>query len=121
MRTKLTLTSIMCALLIVPCGLAHAIAQEAEAGYWYLLVRRADRPEKNYYELTRTARFMQPPFSSEEMVSHYKPSPHNYGADIMTDSTISYGIYQAWKVGIIGASDSQKTPTSVKDGAYVLC
>lgn len=120
MRATSTLIVGLCTLLVVPCGLAQAIPQGAEAGFWYLLVRRADRPEKNYYELTRTARFAEPPFSSEEMVRQYKPSPRNYGADISTDSTVRYGVYQAWKVRIIGTSDSQKTPTSVKDSAFIL-
>jgi len=120
MSAKLTLTAIIYALFMVLSGLAQATPQEAETGFWYLLARRADRPEKNYYELTRTARFMENPFSSEEMARHYKPSPRNYGADVMTDRAIRYGVYQAWKVRIIGKSDSKKTPTSLKDGAYVL-
>lgn len=110
----------MCTLLMVPSGLAQPTPQEREAGFWYLLVRRADRPEKNFYELTQTARFVGPPFSSEADVLQYKPSPRNLGADIMTDSTVRYGVYQAWRVRIIGTSDSQKTPTSVKDSAYAL-
>lgn len=120
MRARLTRTAVMCTLLMAPCVLGQAIPQEAEAGFWYLLVRLADRPEKNYYELTRTARFIEPPFSNEEMVRQYKPSPRNYGADIMTDSTVRYGVYQAWKVRIISTSDSKKMPTSVKDSTYVL-
>ena len=120
MSAKLAATAIMCTFLMVPCRLAQASHQEAETGFWYLLARRADRPEKNYYELTRTARFMENPFSSEEMVRQYKPSPRNYGADVFTDSTVRYGVYQAWKVRVIGTSDSKKMPTSLKDSTFVL-
>ena len=66
MKAKLTLT--LCTLFTMQCVLAQPIPQATEAGVWYLLVRRADRPEKNYYELTRTARFMEPRFYGEEMV-----------------------------------------------------
>ena len=114
-KLKLTLT-----LFTMLCVLVQAIPQATEAGVWYLLVRRADRPEKNYYELTRSARFMEPRFFSEEMLRQYKPSPLNHGADIITDGSVLYGVYQAWKVRIIATSDSQKTPTSARDGAYFL-
>lgn len=119
MRATSTLIVGLCTLLVVPRGLAQAIPQEAEAGFWYLLARRAGRPEKNYYELTRKAQFVGF-ISSEEEARQYKPSPRKYGADIETDNTVRYGVYQAWKVRIIRASDSQKMPTSVKDSAYVL-
>jgi hypothetical protein len=35
-----------------------AIPRTEDSGSWYLLVRRAARPEKNFYELTRKARFL---------------------------------------------------------------
>jgi hypothetical protein len=120
MRATLTLTLVLFTLPVVPSGMAQAIPQRAEAGLWYLLVRRADPPEKNYYELTRTARIVDHPFSSEEEVRQYKPSPRRSCIDIITDLSVRYGVYQAWKVRVIGTSDSQKTPTSAKDGAYVL-
>lgn len=120
MRARVMLTTVMCTLFMVACVLAQTSPQKPQAGFWYLLVRRAGRPEKNYYELTRAARFMERPFSSEEMVRQYKPSPPYQGADIVTDSTVRYGVYQAWKVRIVGTSDSQKTPTSAKDSAYIL-
>jgi hypothetical protein len=120
MRATLTLTLVLFTLLVVPSGMAQAIPLRAEAGLWYLLVRRADPPEKNYYELTRTARIVDHPFSSEEEVRQYKPSPRRCCIDIITDLTVRYSVYQAWKVRVIGTSDSQKTPTSAKDGAYVL-
>ena len=120
MWANLAAAAVMSTIFMVPFGLAWTIPQDAEQGSWYLLVRRADRPEKNYYELTRNARFMELPFSSEEMMRKYNPSPHSYGADIMTDSTVRYGVYQAWKVRIIATSDTQKTPISVRDGVYVL-
>lgn len=94
MRATPTLSVVLCTLLVVPFGLAQAIPQRAEAGFWYLLVRRAGRPEKNYYELTRKAQFVGF-ISSEEEARQYKPSPRNYGADIETDNTVRYDVYQA--------------------------
>jgi hypothetical protein len=42
------------------------------------------------------------------------------GFDMSTDSTVRYGVYQAWKVRVVGTSDSVKMPASSKDSAYVL-
>jgi hypothetical protein len=42
------------------------------------------------------------------------------GFDISTDSTIRYGVYQAWRVRVVGTSDSVKAPVSAKESAYVL-
>jgi hypothetical protein len=88
----------------------------------YLLVRRASAggPEKNYYELSRTARFLEPQLYSHEIVSRYEPSARNYGFDVETELSIRYGVYQAWKVRVLGTSDSQKAPTSTRDALYVL-
>jgi hypothetical protein len=86
----------------------------------YLLVRRAGSPERNYYELTRTARFLEPRLYNDEDFKRLKPSPGNYGFDIQTELTIRYGVYKAWKVRVVGISDSQKSPTSTKISAYVL-
>jgi hypothetical protein len=86
----------------------------------YLLVRRAGSPERNYYELSRTARFLEPQRLSDEMVGGYKPSPRNYGFDIETEFTVRYGVYQAWKVRVVGTSDSAKAPNSAKESVYVL-
>src|SRR5215467_3190224 len=120
MRATVAFIVVLFTLFAVPCGWAQAIPQAADAGFWYLLVRRAERPEKNYYELTRKARFAEPSLFSEETVRQYKPSPSSPGFDMITDHTVRYGVYQAWKVRVIGTSDSQKAPTSVKDSAYVL-
>src|SRR5215470_16864844 len=120
LRATLPLTVALLLLLVAPSGWAQANSQGTDAGFWYLLVHRVERPEKNYYELTRKALFAERELYSEELVRQYKPSPRHSGADIITDSTIRYGVYQAWKVRVIGTSDSQRTPISVKDSAYVL-
>jgi len=85
---------------------------------WYLLVRRAEG--KNYYELSRTAKLLEPQHFNDEFFSRYQPSSRQMGFDISTDSTVRYGVYQAWMVRVVGTSDSVKTPTSAKDFAYVL-
>ncbi len=86
----------------------------------YLLVRRAGRPERNYYELTRIARFLEPQLYNDDLISRFKPSPRNYGFDVETERTVRYGVYQAWKVRVIGTSDSQVARASTKVSAYVL-
>lgn len=88
----------------------------------YLLVRRASEagPEKNYYELSRTAGLLEPQLYSDEIVSRHEPSPRNYGFDVETELGVRYGVYQAWKVRVVGTSDSQKAPTSTRDAVYVL-
>jgi hypothetical protein len=86
----------------------------------YLLVRRAGRPERNYYELTRTARFLEPQLYKDGDINRFKPSPRNFGFDIETELTVRYGVYQAWKVRVVGSSDSPRAPTSTKVSAYVL-
>jgi hypothetical protein len=88
----------------------------------YLLVRRAGAggPEKNYYELSRTARFLEPRLFSDEIISRYEPSARKYGFDVKTEHSIRYGVYQAWKVRLVGTSDSQKAPMSTRDAVYVL-
>jgi hypothetical protein len=86
----------------------------------YLLVRRAGRPERNYYELTRTATFFEPQLCNDELISQLKPPPSFFCCDIISEYTVRYGVYQAWKVRVIGTSDSQGAPTSTKDSVYVL-
>ena len=83
----------------------------------YLLVRRVGR--KNYYDLSRKAQFLEPQLP-EELVKHYQPRAGTGGFDIITDSTVRYGVYQVWKVRVIETSDSDKNPTSSKDSVYVL-
>jgi len=92
----------------------------AAGDVWYLLVRRAGRPERNYYELTRTARFLEPQLYNDDEISRFKPSPRNSGFDMETELTVRYGVYQAWKVRVVGDSDSPRAPTSTKVSMYVL-
>jgi hypothetical protein len=54
------------------------------------------------------------------MISQYKPSPHSRGFDIVTEHSVRYDVYQAWKIRVITTSDSEKAPSSAKDGVYVL-
>jgi hypothetical protein len=119
-RIVLRLTAVCLPLLMMHGQWSWAIQQAEDSGSWYLLARRAGRPEKNFYELTRKARFLEQGLLSEEMVRKYKPSPAHAGFDIETDGTVRYGVYQAWKVRVIRTSDSEKAPTSTKDGIYVL-
>jgi hypothetical protein len=85
----------------------------------YLLVRRAGRPERNYYELTgpqRSSNLNSTMMNSLGYSSHHRRSC----CDIVSDYTVRYGVYQAWKVRVISTSDSQGAPTSTKDSVYVL-
>jgi hypothetical protein len=91
-------------------------AKTSDVGY--LLVWRAEG--KNYYELSRTAQLLEPQLFSDEVFSRYQPSSRQMGFDISTDSTVRYGVYQAWKVRVVGTSDSVKTPASARESAYVL-
>jgi hypothetical protein len=93
---------------------------KSAADLWYLLVRRAGHPERNYYELSRRARFLEPQLFSDEIVRRYHPSPKSAGFDIETDRTVRYGVYQVWKVRVVGTSDTGKVPASTKDAVYVL-
>jgi hypothetical protein len=96
-------------------------ADDANAEIRYLLVRRAGSPEKNYYELSRTARLLEPQLFNDEFFKQYRGGkPKGIGLDIITDSTIRYGVYQAWKVRITRTADSIKEPTSTKESGYVL-
>lgn len=86
----------------------------------YLLVRRAGGPEtssENWYDLTRSASCMD---CSHAELLRYKPSPKNYGFDVVSERTVRYGVYQAWRVRIVSTSDSQKAPVSTGDAVYVL-
>ncbi len=75
---------------------------KSSADLWYLLVRREG---KNYYELSRTALLLGSQLN-DEVFSRYKPSSKQMGFDLRTDSTIRYGVYQAWKVRVVGTTDS---------------
>lgn len=86
----------------------------------YLLVRRAGRPERNYYELTRTATFLEPQLFNDEVIRRLKPSQSGFSCDIVSEYTVRYGVYQAWKVRVIRILDSQKAPVSTKVSVYVL-
>jgi hypothetical protein len=93
---------------------------KSSADFWYLLARRAGSPEKNYYELSRTAKLLEPQLFNEKVLSRYQPSPRRIGFDIVTESSVRYGVYQAWKVHVVGTSDSFKTPTLTRDSVYVF-
>ena len=82
----------------------------------YLLVRRAGRPEKNYYDLQQAPRFLEPGRYNEEMLGQYKPSPDALGVDISG----RYGNYQAWKVRWLSKTTSVELPSSPKPGMFVL-
>ncbi len=122
MRSRLILVVVLAAILVVYFASLQAAVQAGDAktagDLQYLLVRRAGK--KNYYELSRTARMLEPQLFSDERVSRYKPSPLNYGFDIQTELSIRYGVYQAWKVRVVGTSDSEKAPSSTRDGVYAL-
>jgi len=98
-------------------SIAQTVSAKSGEDFRYLLVRKEG---KNYYELARTAHFLEPQLLSAERISQYKPSPHSYGFDIVTDHSIRYGVYQAWKIRVVTTSDSEKAPNSAKDGVYVL-
>ena len=122
MRSGLKCVSVFVATLVTVSALEQSKLAgdnaKSSADVWYLLVRRAEG--KNYYELSRTAQLLEPQLFSDEVFSRYQPSSRQMGFDLWTDSTIRYGVYQAWKVRVIGTSDSVKTPASPKDSAYVL-
>ena len=120
MRSKLKFFVMLLPLLVASAASAQALPQAPDAGFWYLLVRWDGPPQKNYYELTRAARFVGPAFLNEKSVRGYKPAPSRIGVDILTDDTVRYGIYQAWKIRVIKMMDSKNTPVSAKDSAYVL-
>lgn len=82
---------------------------------WYLLVWRGGTPIKNYYKLLQSPEFLEPQRVNEETFRQYTPSPGNYGFDVS-----GYGIYQAWRVSLLGTSDTTKAPASTRDGVYVL-
>jgi hypothetical protein len=122
MRSGLKLAFVFVATLLTVSALEWSMlaADNAKSStdVWYLLVRRAEG--KNYYELSRTAQLLEPQLFNDELFSRYQPSSRQMGFDISTDSTVRYGVYQAWKVRVVGTSDSVKTPASSKDSAYVL-
>ena len=122
MRSGLKCVSVFVATLVTVSALEQSKLAgdnaKSSADVWYLLVRRAEG--KNYYELSRTAQLLEPRFFNDEIFSRYQPSSRQMGFDISTDSTVRYGVYQAWKVRVVGTSDSVKTPASARDSAYVL-
>jgi hypothetical protein len=122
MRLRLKLAFVFVATLLTVSALEWSMlaADNAKSStdVWYLLVRRAEG--KNYYDLSRTAQLLEPQLFNDELFSRYQPSSRHMGFDISTDSTVRYGVYQAWKVRVVGTSDSVKMPASSKDSAYVL-
>lgn len=68
----------------------------------YLVIRRAGRPEKNYYELAKQVRLVS--------------------GDVITrdPSGIGYDVHGIWKVRVQRTTDSKKNSESAKDATYVL-
>jgi hypothetical protein len=64
---------------------------------------------------------LEPQLFNDEFFKQYRGGkPKGIGLDIITDSTVRYGVYQAWKVRITRTADSIKEPTSTKESVYVL-
>ncbi len=120
MRVSLKLAAALSVLipLLLTSSALGAQNPDSSSGFWFLLVRREG---KNYYDLSRTAVFLEPHHISEELLRRVQSSPEHLSIiDIIADTTIRYGVYQAWKVRNIGVSDSVKAPASARDSAYVL-
>ena len=68
----------------------------------YLVIRRAGRPEKNYYELAKQVRLL--------------------GADVVTSEPpgIRYGVHSIWKVRVQRITDSKNDAVSAKAATYIL-
>src|SRR5215469_2808183 len=68
----------------------------------YLVIRRAGRPEKNYYELAKQVEL--------------------FDGEVMTKEPggIRYGVHSIWKVGVKRITDSKKDAVSARDATYVL-
>jgi hypothetical protein len=86
----------------------------------YLLVRRAGPPEKNYYDLSRTAQFLEPQLFNDTFFSRYQPSPKGIGIDVITETSVRYGTYQIWKVRVLAGYDTDNAASSAKDSVYLL-
>lgn len=86
----------------------------------YLLVRRAGPPEKNYYDLSRTAQFLEPQLFNDTFFSRYQPSPKEMGIDVITETSVRYGTYQIWKVRVLAGFDTDNAASSAKDSVYLL-
>jgi len=86
----------------------------------YLLVRRAGPPEKNYYDLSRTAQLFEPQLFNDTFFSRYQPSPKRMGIDVITESTVRYGNYQVWKVRVLASYDTDKAASSAKQSVFLL-
>jgi len=68
----------------------------------YLVIRRAGRPEKNYYELAKQVEL--------------------FDGDVVTKEPggIRYGVHSIWKVRVQRITDSKKDAVSARDATYVL-
>ncbi len=125
LAVRLSLVLLLAPMAIGPFGSLCSMAQSASTcsgnDFRYLLVRRAGSPEKNYYDLSRTAYFLEPQlFKNGELFRRYKPTPLAPGFDIVTEHSVRYGVYQALKIRVITSSDSEKAPSSTRDGVYAL-
>ena len=111
----------------------------ADDGLWYLLVSRAGRgapetggQERNYYDLARRAQFLEPQRHNTEEIARCDQEERGWCAprckalhrgclaDIVTDHSVRYDVYRAWKVRVLRSSQSNKTPISTGPGVYVL-
>lgn len=108
------------AILAVTLTLALAGEAGEKSDLRYLLVRRAGRPEKNYYDLSRTAQFFEPQLFDDTFIRRYQPSPKWMGIDVETESTIRYGNYQVWKVRVLASYDTENAANSAKASVYLL-
>jgi hypothetical protein len=109
--------------LVANFAWAQSSSQSADDGLRFLLVRWAGEMGKlkNYYDLSKTGRFLEPQLFNDEFFRHYKPRDRDrIGLDIITDDSVRYGVYEVWKVHVMATSDTQKARASAKDGAYVL-
>jgi len=86
----------------------------------YLLVRRAGPPEKNYYDLSRTAQFLEPQLFNDTSFSRYQPAPKGMGIDVITETAVRYGNYQIWKVRVLAGYVTDNAASSAKDSVYLL-
>jgi hypothetical protein len=91
-------------LLVVNFARAQSSWQSADDGLRFLLVRWAGemRKLKNYYDLSKTGKFLEPQLFNDEFFRHYKPRDWDrIGLDIITDDSVRYGVYEVWKVRVM--------------------
>lgn len=107
---------------ILAATLTVALAGKAgdKSDFRYLVVRRAGPPEKNYYDLSRTAQFLEPQLFNDTFFNRYQPSPKGMGIDVITETAVRYGNYQIWKARVLAGYDTDNAASSTKDSVYLL-